>query len=345
MFVRQSRAYNEASNPLGRWKSTHFIADISIEFPLIFAAIHIPQIENSQRRLLARDSPATDFRVKRDLQPSPLPSLPLSCPPPWRRLPQPVTRAHLPVKLHGVLLPQRPEVGLGYLLPAADYFQYLLRHPSPQGVDRVRMAEPVRTQANDSRPLRQALQNLAYSVGQQCIALLGHPQQAGAGRVGTLFPGDSPRSLISPCRRWASCALSVPCPSPAACLLSGPRHRAPTWRSRPAAPACPGRRTARRGREPTNRKRWAGVSARLGSARVRRSLICPSVTVGTVLSSTLGGSMWLKGFSSAYRPFHEPVEEPVQAAVLGVYVALGQLPGFDIGPLAEPPDAALEVAK
>ena len=30
--------------------------------------------------------------------------------------------------------------------------------------------------------------------------------------------------------------------------------------------------------------------------------------------------------------FHQPVEEPVQAAVLAVDVALGQLPGFGVGP-------------
>ena len=49
----------------------------------------------------------------------------------------------LPVKLPGILFPQRPEIGLGNLLPSANYLQNLLRHASPQGVDGVGMTEPM----------------------------------------------------------------------------------------------------------------------------------------------------------------------------------------------------------
>ena len=57
--------------------------------------------------------------------------------------PQPVARADLPVKLHCVLLPYHPEVGIGDPPPPADYFQDLLGHSRPQSVDGVGMAEPV----------------------------------------------------------------------------------------------------------------------------------------------------------------------------------------------------------
>ena len=42
---------------------------------------------------------------------------------------------------------------------------------------------------------------------------------------------------------------------------------------------------------------------------------------------------------------HQPVEEPVQSAVLGVDVALGELLGFGVGPLTEPPHPILEVGQ
>ena len=41
--------------------------------------------------------------------------------------------------------------------------------------------------------------------------------------------------------------------------------------------------------------------------------------------------------------FHQPVEESVQAAVLDIDVALGELPGFDVGSVTEPPHPVLEV--
>ena len=43
--------------------------------------------------------------------------------------------------------------------------------------------------------------------------------------------------------------------------------------------------------------------------------------------------------------FHQPVEEPVQSAVLSVDVAFGQLPGFGVCTLTEPARAALEVCE
>ena len=43
--------------------------------------------------------------------------------------------------------------------------------------------------------------------------------------------------------------------------------------------------------------------------------------------------------------FHQPLEEPVQAAVLGIDVALGELLGFGVGPLPEPPHPVLEVGE
>ena len=43
--------------------------------------------------------------------------------------------------------------------------------------------------------------------------------------------------------------------------------------------------------------------------------------------------------------FHQPVEEPVQAAVLSVYVALGELLRLGVAPLPKPAGAFLEVRK
>ena len=42
---------------------------------------------------------------------------------------------------------------------------------------------------------------------------------------------------------------------------------------------------------------------------------------------------------------HQPVEEPVQTAVLGIDVALGELLGFGVRPLSEPPHPILEVGQ
>ena len=42
---------------------------------------------------------------------------------------------------------------------------------------------------------------------------------------------------------------------------------------------------------------------------------------------------------------HQPVEEPVQPAVLGVDVALGELLGFGVCPLTEPTLPILEVGE
>ena len=64
------------------------------------------------------------------------------------------------------LLPQIPEVGLGDLPPPPYYFQHLLGHPRPQGIDGVGMAETVRMHALDVGSLRQAPKQLAYPVRQ-----------------------------------------------------------------------------------------------------------------------------------------------------------------------------------
>ena len=97
-----------------------------------------------------------------------------------------------------------------------------------------------------------------------------------------------------------------------------------------------------RARLRVSRKRCAGAVARAGSARVRR---IQHLVLGDHRDRLLiqaGRLYQLEGVAVRVFPLHQPVEEPVKEAVLDVDVALGQLFGFGVGPLSEPPGTSLE---
>ena len=100
-----------------------------------------------------------------------------------------------------------------------------------------------------------------------------------------------------------------------------------------------------RARLRVSRKRCAGVVARAGSAKVRRSLGWVLGDHRDRLLVQAGRLYQLEGVAVRVFPLHQPVEETVKTAILDVDMALGQLPGFGVDPLPEPPVTYLEVGE
>ena len=267
----------------------------------------------------------------------------LSRPSQRRHFPKPIACTHLPVKLPGVLLPQRPEVGLGYLPPSADYFQNLLRHTSPKGVDRVGMAETVGMHVLDIGAVRQALQDLAYPVGQQSLALLRHPKCLGVGHEDLSFleiiPHDGPGCVAD--RHppfFSSLAHHKECAIGKIHLI---KSQLSDFGESP-------RRVPKRVQECPVANQAKSVSGRSGEGGVSKGEQVPHLVFGDYgnrLLLQLGRADREHGVFVVGPAFHQPIEKTVQAAVLGVDVALGQLPGFGVGPLPKPTYPVLEVGE
>ena len=103
-------------------------------------------------------------------------------------------------------------------------------------------------------------------------------------------------------------------------------------------------RTGLRGRG-LSRKRWAGVLARAGLARVSRSRIWSSVIMGTVFSSKLGGSMSARGFSSTCCRSTSQPKNRFRRRYWALMWPLESFLGLSVGPLPKPAGAFLEVSE
>ena len=99
----------------------------------------------------------------------------------------------------------------------------------------------------------------------------------------------------------------------------------------------------RSARSRTRRKRWAGVLARGGVSEGEQVPHLAFGDHGDRFLLQFGSADGEHGVFGKGPAFHQPVEEPVQATVLGVDMPLGELPGFSVDPFPEPPHPVLEV--
>ena len=83
--------------------------------------------------------------------------------------------ADLPVDPRHILGAQRPEVSVRDTLPAAGKLEDALRHPGPEGVDRVCVAEAVRVEVGDSGPFAETPQHGLQPIGPHPGAVVVHP--------------------------------------------------------------------------------------------------------------------------------------------------------------------------